>query len=319
MEFINRNINDFKKSIKKIFDLITIEGKYKVIGSSNLKNVLYNSDYDLAELDEFKNVKEGQEFIYKRFKNIFKNANEKDNIFITDFKCGVDDNEPIRWKKKDIEKGFKVLKNGKKRTFQECLINQNNTIKIDVVSLIDGVFVEFSENLYFKFGHGKNAITNYIASDITKPKILASIKSDFFEKLKDGKYFKALKRKFAYYKLLDTDKYKPLLENLINYFNSTVGIVAKANADIDTIILVMDSFDKVKIEDVKNNLQNIKQNLSYTPELESVSAWIDKICSFDNKKSIQTELNKLNIKLYEFITKETLKEFKQKKYSVKKI
>jgi len=320
MKFVERNIIDFKKTIKNIFDLMTIEGKYKVIGSSNLKNVLYNSDYDLAEFDEFKSLKSGQEYIYHRFKDIFKKAESNKNVFITDFKCGVDsDNEPLRWNKKDIEKGFKTLKNGKKQSFNDSLIDKDNTIKIDIVSLIDGVFVEFSENLYFKFGEGKTAITNYIPSDITKPKILASIKADFFDKLKDGKPFKALKRKFAYYKLLDTDKYKNLLNTLLNFFNSPVGIVAKAHADLDTIILVMESSDKVKIEDVVNNIQNIKQNLSYTPDLENVSEKLNKICSLKTKQQIIKQLNIFNTDLYKYITYKTEQEFEKEKYSKNKI
>jgi hypothetical protein len=321
MKFVEKNIIDFKNSIKNIFDLITIEGHYKIIGSSALKKILYNSDYDLAENDNFKNLANGQEFLKKRFKDIFKEVAKDKNIFITDFKCGIDsDGEPLRWKKEDIDKGYKILKNGKEQTFERSLIDKNNTIKIDVISLIDGVFVDFSENLYFKFGEGNNAITNYNISDLTKPKILASIKSDFFDKIKDGKYLKALKRKFAYYKLLDTDKYKPLLDELVDFFNSEVGIVGKAYADIETIVLILETnFKKVNIKDVKNNLQNIKQNLSYCPNLEPVSETINNICKSNNKKTIVNKLNRLNNKLFKFITKETLKQYKLKHYSKKKI
>jgi len=321
MKFVEKNIIDFKNSIKNIFDLITIEGHYKVIGSSALKKILYNSDYDLAENDNFKNLANGQEFLKKRFKDIFKEVSKDKNIFITDFKCGIDsDGEPLRWKKEDIDKGYKILQNGKEQTFERSLIDKDNTIKIDIISLIDGVFVDFSENLYFKFGKGNNAITNYNVSDLTKPKILASIKSDFFDKIKDGKYLKALKRKFAYYKLLDTDKYKPLLDELVDFFNSEVGIVGKSYADIETIVLILETnFKKVNINDVKNNLQNIKQNLSYCPNLEPVSVTINNICKSNNKKTIVNKLNRLNNKLFKFITKETLKQYKLKHYSKKKI
>lgn len=313
MKFVERNIEDFKKSITNIFDLMSIEGKYKVIGSSNLKNILYNSDYDLAEEDEFKNVEEGTKYLKQKYKQIFNDVDNNDNIFITDFKCGVDSNgEPLRWTKKDIDNGFKILDNGDKKTFEECLIDKDNTIKIDIVSLIDGVFVEFSENMYFKFGHGKNAITNYNINNINKNKILQSIKDDYFEKIKEGNYLKALKRKFAYYKLLNDPKYNSLLINLIDFFNSNIGILGKAYSDIETIKLLIETNKKVKIEDVKNNLQNIKQNLSYVPELESYSNTIDKICNLKSKTAISNKLNKLNDKLFKFINKETLKEYKLK-------
>jgi hypothetical protein len=320
MKFIERNIDDFKNTIKNIFDLITIEGKYKVIGSSGLKNVLYNSDYDLAENDEFKNIQNGQQYVKKKFEDIFNKADKNKNLFITDFKCGIDsDGEPLRWTKDDIDNGYKTLQNKKKKTFEEALLDTDNTIKIDIIALIDGVFNEFSENLYFKFGLGKDAITNYNPKDITKPKILESIKRDFFEKLEVNKPFKALKRKFAYYKLLDSKKYNEMLSTLTNYFNSEVGICAKAHADIDTILLVMEKSDKVKINDVINNLQNIKQQLSYAPNLESLSETINKICSSKSKKAIENKLKKLNEKIYKFINKETNKFYKINHISKKRI
>lgn len=320
MKFVERNVNDFKQKIKDIFNLITIEGKYKVIGSSGLKNVLYNSDYDLAENDEFKNIKNGQQYIKQKFKDIFDKADKNNNLFITDFKCGIDSNdEPLRWNTEDINNGYKILQNKKKKTFEEALLDKDNTIKIDIIALIDGMFNEFSENLYFKFGHGKEAITNYNPKDITKPKILESIKRDFFEKLEVNKPFKALKRKFAYYKLLDSEKYNELLSELTDYFNSEVGICAKAHADIETILLVMGKSHKVKINDIINNLQNIKQQLSYSPNLTSLSSMINKICLSKSKKAIENKLIKLSELIYKFINKETNKQYKLKHYSKKRI
>ena len=46
-DFVERNINDFNDNLTKIFNFMSINGKYRVIGSSNIKNILYNSDYDL--------------------------------------------------------------------------------------------------------------------------------------------------------------------------------------------------------------------------------------------------------------------------------
>jgi hypothetical protein len=320
MKFVERDINDFKNSIRNIFNLMTVEGKYRVIGSSNLKNILYNSDYDLEEQDDYKNVESGTEFLKWKFKDIFNKAEKDSNIFITDFKCGLDSNgEPLRWNKTDIDNGYKISQNGNKKTFEESLTDKDNTIKLDVIALIDGVFVEFSENMYFKFGHGKNAITNYNINDISKNKILQSLKEDYYEKIKEGKYLKALKRKFAYYIYLNDPKYNNVIDGLVNFFNSRVGIVGKSYSDIETLLLIMEKFKRVKMNDIINNLQNIKQNLSYVPELQSMSDIIDKICNMKSKTAISNKLNKLNEKLFKFINKETLKEFKLKHYSKKRI
>ena len=321
MKFENRDLNEFKQKIKDVFNLLTIEGKYKVIGSSALKNILYNSDYDLAEMNDFKNVSSGINKIIQRFKDIFKKVSQDKNLFITDFKCGIDsDDEPLRWNHADMNKGYKFLKDGHKQPFENALMDKDNTIKIDMVSLIDGSFIDFSENLYFKFGKGKDAVSNYNVEDITKEKVLQSISDDYYEKIKEGKALKALKRKFAYYKLLGNEKDKDLLELLINYFNSDIGIINKAHADIDTLILLIDTnLFKVKLEDIKNNLQNIKQNLSYNLIYESHSKEIDKICKLKNKQSIKQKIELLNNKLIKFINKDALKFMKDNKFKKNKI
>ena len=45
--FSERKIEDFNKNISKIFNLMSINGKYTVIGSSSLRKIKYNSDFDL--------------------------------------------------------------------------------------------------------------------------------------------------------------------------------------------------------------------------------------------------------------------------------
>jgi len=43
---------DYPASAKSIFNLLTIRGKYSVIGSAKLKGVKYSADYDLQEFVE---------------------------------------------------------------------------------------------------------------------------------------------------------------------------------------------------------------------------------------------------------------------------
>ena len=54
-----------------------------------LQGILYNADYDLNEMDQIK----GQgafDKVYEIFKHKFQLAKSNPNIYITDFKCGVD-------------------------------------------------------------------------------------------------------------------------------------------------------------------------------------------------------------------------------------
>ena len=92
-----------------------------------------------------------------------------------------------------------------------------------------------------------------------------------------------------------------LLEKLISFFNSETGILYKANADLQILInVISNTFRQVKIEDIKNNLQIIKANLSIQTEThKNCSIIIDDICS-------QTDLNKINVyiqKLSEYLSK----------------
>ena len=50
----HRNLVDFNNNTKEIFNIMSVAGKYQIIGSSNISNLIYNSDYDLQEYDELK-------------------------------------------------------------------------------------------------------------------------------------------------------------------------------------------------------------------------------------------------------------------------
>ena len=89
--FQNRDISSNINKLKEVFNIISLTRKYKVIGSSNLKNIRYNSDYDLA--DFYDNKKPTLNKVVKYFQDIYKTFNKKNSYsFITDFKCGLNSN-----------------------------------------------------------------------------------------------------------------------------------------------------------------------------------------------------------------------------------
>ncbi len=320
MEFVERDLNDFKNSIRDVFNLLSINGKYSVIGSSSIKNILYNSDFDLMEFDDFKGHEKKQlKYIQKRFLKKFKEADEGGRDFITDFKCGNDsDGEPLRWAYEDMKNDYKIMANGQKKTFEEAL-TEKSTIKMDIISLIDGVLVEFSENFYFKFGKGKNALTNYKKEEVTEKNILESIKKDFVKKIKEKKLLKAIKRKFTYWKFKDIEGHQDMLLTLTDFLNSQVGRCAKFVSDVETILLLLEKYPNFNIDDVKNNLQNIKQGLSYAYSLESSSDFIDKICKCKTVPPMIKKMNLLINYLNKFIYLQSKNFFQSNKFSMKKI
>ena len=119
---------------------MSVAGKYQIIGSSNITNLIYNSDYDLQEYDNFKSTDKA----YHIFKTKFKSAKMNPNIYITDFKCGEIDGQPLRWTYDDM-----MLGENQGITFKSAML-QKKTIKLDMVCIIGGRYLEFSDNYYFK-------------------------------------------------------------------------------------------------------------------------------------------------------------------------
>jgi len=67
----NKNIS-FPDKLEKAFSLISFNGNYSIAGTSNLKSILYPSDYDLfEEVIETNDKNEALKHIVKRFQEIF--------------------------------------------------------------------------------------------------------------------------------------------------------------------------------------------------------------------------------------------------------
>jgi len=288
---IERNLIDFNNKLSSVFSMMSIFGTYKVIGSSRYKTIRYNSDFDLETHMNIKtrNVKNTIKSIYNHFKKIFIDCKRNPHLFITDFKCGVDKvGEPLRWTYKDIMKGYKVI-DGYNVSFEDA-IKMKSTIKLDIIYLLNGIFNEISDNYYIKI----DDITNY--SEITKDSILKSIHADYEQQIKDGQYYKALKRKFATDNINGKDT-----SQLLQYFNSDIGLLNKTKADLDMLLILLEqTFRKVKIEDIHNNLQIIKQSASYSSEL-NLSKAIENICKLQSHKKMYNSIKKIKERILNFI------------------
>jgi hypothetical protein len=78
--------------------------------------------------------------IYNNFMSVFEIIKSVDNTIITDFKMGKNSKgEPLRW---DYMAMKRKENNG--ITFDDA-INQKSIIKIDIVTLLNGRFIEISE------------------------------------------------------------------------------------------------------------------------------------------------------------------------------
>lgn len=252
--FEKRDLNDFSKNIRTVFNLMTISRKYKVVGSASLKNIRYIADYDLNETFS-SDLSEEQclDKIYTLFRDKFNEAKKNSNWFITDFKCGEDsDGEALRWNSNDIKKGFKKMVNGNEIKFVDCVL-MKSTMKLDMIALINGKFHEFSDNYLIKIRDK----TNFFPHDLEPAHLLNNLKHDFsFYFYSQKNYFKALKRAFSYWSLENKVKNIVKLTTLFDLFNSTIGFFYKLFGELNIIELVIqNTFRKPKIIDIKCNIE----------------------------------------------------------------
>ncbi|MEI7670081.1 MAG: hypothetical protein WCJ33_08370, partial [Pseudomonadota bacterium] len=102
-------------------------------------------------------------------------------------------------------------------------------------------------------------------------------------------WMKYLKRTFSLAVLKGKTK---LIDELCVYFNGSVGFVNKQLSDLKIINMIMiQNFRKPNIIDIVNNLQAIKQNLSFHSGLSLPDALIKDIDSICDAKTIKKRLH----------------------------
>ena len=200
----------------------------------------------------------------------------------------------IRWTPDTIEKGYTILSNNRQKTFEDCL-DDKTVVKIDVVSFINGNFIEFSN--IFELHAGKRVI-NVADSNIVK-----SIKRDIRFYYKKGKWYKVLKRVFSIAKL---EKDLKLIKKLTILFNSNTGLVNRVRANMATIYDILDKGYK-PVEEIKQSLQYNKNLLGYVYQFSihpSIFEKLDKLTmniSKDGLKELEELLDEIvntNTKVY---------------------
>jgi len=305
--FERKPIEDFSKKIQEVFNLMTISRRYKVIGSGGMKHIKYNADYDLNEMFETNGLSSKEKMldnITALFKKKFEDAEKDPNIYIVDFKCGMDEEgEPLRWDKDDIKKGYKEEPSGRKIKFQECIL-MKTTMKMDVIALIDGVFTEFSDNYLIKLGEH----ANFFPHDLTRDHLLTSILHSYDEYYyAQRNYMKALKRCFSYYLQDGEDKHLGKLRVLMDFFNSTTGLLYKIKSEIDTILLLMENtFRPPPVKDLVENIRIIKERLESTETSVSGVKYLSLAEKSTTAKKMADNLEKSKNILNDLVNKKAL-------------
>lgn len=304
--FEKKQRNDFSDKIRKVFNLLTISRKYRIVGSAGYKNLLYVADYDLNELYKKRlDNKSALDLIYNMFKSKFQKALKDPNCIITDFKCGLNTNgDPLRWDKNDMKNGYKILADGRKIAFQDCIL-QKAPMKLDVVEIIDGVYTEFSDNYNIKLGNEANFFPHDLATETIKNNLKHSYEENFYI---ERNLFKGLKRAFSYYIIDGETKNRKPLTKLINFLNTKVGLLYREKSQLKTIRLVIENksgFRKPRMSDIKRNIQIILKNLEELP-LPKTKQYLVEALKSKTMKSIEKKVAKAEEDLYNIINSATL-------------
>jgi len=304
--FEKKTVKDFSDKLQKVFNLLTISRKVRVVGSASLKNIRYVSDYDLNEVYHRNfDTDEALDLIYKMFQKKFEECERDDRCFITDFKCGMNtDGNALRWNKDDMKKGTKQLEDGRIIKFQDCIL-QKTTFKLDVIKNIDGVFTEFSDNYYIKLG----VEANFFPHDVDEEHLKNSLRHSYDEYFYTFRnLYKGLKRAFSFYLMDGEGKNEAVLKKLMDFFNSPTGKLYQIKGQLGTLLLVIENkngFRSPKINDIKRNIKIIIHDLKFLP-VKNIKDKLEMCLKTSSRKKIEIYLKSAEEDLYDIVNKITL-------------
>ncbi len=64
-------LDNFPEELQKVFHFLSISTNYSLIGSSSLRNMIYNNDFDLNEIYKTNETKNVLHNLYEMFKEKF--------------------------------------------------------------------------------------------------------------------------------------------------------------------------------------------------------------------------------------------------------
>ena len=269
-----KSINEHNNELINLFNNLSITNKYNIVGSFSTQGIYFPSDVDLNENIKIKSQKDIIS-TNKKLQKVFKYINDNKNIFFTDFKIGVDENnESLHWTFDEIMKGKKNNKH-----FNESLLD--GTVKLDIIYRLNfGDFVEIS--MIYQINPKKLDLVN-------------DLKNDIKEYLKIGRSYKALKRCFSLYTIQNNHK---KLYILMKLFNTDIGLVAKVISEITIYIQLLELYsNRISIKEIDFSIQELKYYLGCIFRFKipnKIFQKLDKICQIKTVKKLIIELNKMN-------------------------
>jgi hypothetical protein len=216
MDILQKRTN-IENEIKEIATKIKFKDfKIELVGSASLQSQRYPSDFDF-----FSEIKGNPKEIQRHVVSVLDYILNTPNLYLIEVKYEYGNGEKKRFFYGD--------------TFENLDYNDLILIKIDFVAIVNYVFKEVS------------IIYSLVPSKFN----IDSIKEDMGQLMKEGKYFKALKRQF----ILSKNNPKEILY-LTNIFNSLYGKDYQIANNIEAINKVYERYkDKVTKKKIMNNMK----------------------------------------------------------------
>ena len=291
--------DEIPEKIKIYIDMMTIpETEIIRVGSSMIKIQPFYSDIDVMNIVYKQlNSKELVKFFISNLKTLVLNLLKSSTVFFSDFKAGG-----IHWTDKQIMDE----KNGELTLEDACFIK--DVIKLDIIAPYNERYLEMSTFFVLK------SQSEYI-----------NVESNYFESFhksllidiahyQESKPFKAIKRVWSLARLNNENNILDLLHELIK---SNIALIAQVNADIETIILLIEHSNKFNLDFILTELDGFRERLSSILDIpidfEKVNLMIDN-CKLlfkftytnESDKNIIGSLKALHNYLLKIINKETL-------------
>tara|TARA_R110000868_G_scaffold188876_2_gene431723 strand:- start:506 stop:1303 length:798 start_codon:yes stop_codon:yes gene_type:complete len=215
-------------------------------GSASLVRNQYASDIDLQSFIT------GTPDLFAEFSKIQDKTDKIDNMYFIEGKVQMRDETKVRWYKLEDFVPQMVAK--------PSLID---FIKLDYVLLLNGIFTELSIIYTIKRPESKRNTTD---------EILNAIKTDYNGYLKDGQYYKSMKRMFTIIKITDLEGANKVLEDMVkNLFNTNSGKIYKVNSALKAIVLFQEYY---KDDQSKRMAEQVYRNLGYKDDIKNIDKHI---------------------------------------------
>jgi hypothetical protein len=189
----------------------------QLLGTGGNASQNYPSDYDFFTKITTNETKQGA---YAEFMRMVKDFRNRKDMYFIEFKVQDKDGEKIKFNSvNDLVEG--------QNNFDKYFNEDIDYCKWDFVLYKEQRFVELSMIYVF----------NKDPLDYDKLKL--SLSNDFMDMVKEGKYYKSLKRLFALLKLEEPVKRQDLIK-ISKLFNSATGVLYQKNSELKAMKLLME-------------------------------------------------------------------------------